>query len=84
LRDLLIELGKPWQSGTNKSVNGKFRDEYLAMKWLYSRAHADVIIEAWLKHYNEVRLHSSLGYKTPMEFMSERKNKSTDGASVSK
>jgi len=83
LRNLLIEPGKPWQNGTNESFNGKFRDECLAMNWFYSRAHAKVIIEAWRKHYNEVRPHSSLGYKTPMEFMSEWKNKSTNGASVS-
>ncbi len=31
----------------------------------------------------EVRPHSSLGYKTPMEFMSQWKNKSTNGAGVS-
>jgi hypothetical protein len=32
--------------------------------------------------YGEV-YDSSLGYKTPMEFMSEWKNKSTNGAGVS-
>ena len=30
-RNLLIEPGKPWQHGTNKSFNEKFRDECLAM-----------------------------------------------------
>ena len=70
LRNLLIESGKPWQNGTDESFNGKFRDECLAMNWFYSRAHAKVITELWRKHCDEVRLHSSLAYKTPMEFMS--------------
>ena len=76
LRNLLIEPGKPWQNGTNESFNGKFRDECLAMNWFYSRAHAKVIIEAWRQHYNAVRPHSSLDYKTPLEFMSEWGNES--------
>ena len=84
LRNLLIEPGKPWQNGTNESFNGKFRDECLAMNWFYSRAHAKVIIEAWRQHYNAVRPHSSLDYKTPLEFMSEWGNESTNGAKVSR
>lgn len=84
LRNLLIEPGKPWQNGTNESFNGKFRDECLAMNWFYSRAHAKVIIEAWRKHYNAVRPHSSLDYKTPLEFMSEWGNESTNGVRVSR
>jgi putative transposase len=52
------------------------------MNWFYSRAHAKAIIEAWRKHYNEVRPHSGLGYKTPMEFMPEwKKNQPTGPAS---
>jgi hypothetical protein len=27
-----------------------------------------VSIEQWRRHYNEVRPHSSLGYRTPLEF----------------
>ena len=84
LRNLLIEPGKPWQNGTNESFNGKFRDECLAMNWFYSRAHAKVIIEAWRQHYNAVRPHSSLDYKTPLEFMSEWRNESTNGVRVSR
>ena len=84
LRNLLIEPGKPWQNGTNESFNGKFREECLAMNWFYSRAHAKVIIEAWRQHYNTVRPHSSLDYKTPLEFMSEWGNELTNGVRVSR
>jgi len=64
----LIEPGKPWQNGVTESFNGKFRDECLSLEWFRSRAEAKVIIEAWRRHYNEVRPHSSLGYLTPNEF----------------
>jgi putative transposase len=64
----LIDPGKPWQNGVAESFNGKFRDECLSLEWFRSRAEAKVIIEAWRRHYNEVRPHSSLGYLTPNEF----------------
>jgi putative transposase len=64
----LIDPGKPWQNGVGESFNGKFRDECLSMEWFLSRAEAKAIIEAWRRHYNEVRPHSSISYLTPAEF----------------
>jgi putative transposase len=64
----LIDPGKPWQNGVSESFNGKFRDECLSLEWFLSRAQAKVVIEAWRRHYNEVRPHSSLGYLTPAAF----------------
>jgi putative transposase len=64
----LIDPGKPWQNGIGESFNGKFRDECLSLEWFRSRAEAKVVIEAWRRHYNEVRPHSSLGYLTPAAF----------------
>lgn len=64
----IIDPGKPWQNGTNESLNGKFRDECLSVEWFRTRREAQVIIEAWRRHYNTVRPHSSLGYLTPHEF----------------
>ena len=64
----LIDPGKPWQSGTNESFNGKFRDECLSLEWFRSRAEAAIVIETWRQHYNAVRPHSSLNYLTPTEF----------------
>ena len=68
LETALIDPGKPWQNGTNESFNGKFRDECLAMEWFRTRNEAKVVIEAWRRHYNEVRPHSSLGQQTPAAF----------------
>jgi putative transposase len=72
----LIDPGKPWQNGVSESFNGKFRDECLSLEWpalseaegFRSRAEAKVVIEAWRRHYNEIRPHSSLGYLTPTAF----------------
>ena len=68
-----IDPGKPWQNGTDESFNGKFRDECLNMEWFRTRAEATVLIEAWRRHYNGVRPHSSLGYLTPEEFKTKIK-----------
>jgi putative transposase len=69
-----IDPGKPWQNGTDESFNGKFRDECLNMEWFRTRAEATVLIEAWRRHYNGVRPHSSLGYLTPEEFKTKIKS----------
>ena len=68
----LIDPGKPWQNGAVESFNGKFRDECLSLEWFRSRAEAKVVIEAWRRHYNKVRPHSSLGYLTPAEFVAQQ------------
>jgi len=66
-----IAPGKPWQNGTDESFNGRFRDECLNLEYFRSRAEAVAMIETWRRHYNEVRPHSSLGYRTPSEFMKQ-------------
>jgi len=47
---------------------GKLRDEFLSLEWFRSRREAAVLIEAWRRHYNTLRPHSSLNYLTPHEF----------------
>jgi putative transposase len=74
LESVLSDPGKPWQNGTNESFNGKFRDECLAMEWFRNRLEAKVIIQDWRRHYNEIRPHSSLNYRTPAEFIAGLKN----------
>lgn len=64
----LSDPGKPWQNGTDESFNGKLRDECLSLEWFRTRREAKVVIEAWRGHYNLVRPHSSLEYRTPVEF----------------
>lgn len=78
----LIDPGKPWQNGADESFNGKFRDECLSMEWFRSRAEARVLIEIWRRHYNDVRPHSSLKYRTPTEF--RRHHQSTNQGAILK
>ena len=79
----LIDPGKPWQNGTNESFNGKFRDECLSMEWFRNRLEARVVIEDWRVHYNNVRPHSSLDYRTPNEFKATLGDNLTVGADFS-
>lgn len=81
IQTAFIDPGKPWQNGSNESFNGRFRDECLAMEWFRTRAEAAVVIETWRRHYNEVRPHSSLGYRTPSEFKKDLERKYTDSRS---
>ncbi len=60
-----IEPGSPWENGYNESFNGKLRDEFLNTEIFYTLKEAQVLIEQWRRHYNEVRPHSSLGYRPP-------------------
>lgn len=65
---LYIEPGSPWQNGLSESFHGKFRDECLSAEVFVSVAEARVRVEAYRRHYNGERPHSSLGYLTPLEF----------------
>lgn len=62
---LFIEPGSPWENGYIESFNGKLRDELLNGEIFYTLQEARVLIEMWRKHYNQVRPHSSLGYRPP-------------------
>jgi transposase InsO family protein len=65
VKTLYITPGSPWENGYNESFNGSLRDELLNGEIFYSLAEARVLIEAWRRHYNTVRPHSSLGYRPP-------------------
>ena len=67
-----IKPGKPVQNAYIESFNGKFRDECLNEHWFGSMAEAQASVEAWRQDYNTVRLHSSLGNRTPVEAVEEQ------------
>ncbi len=62
---LYIEKVSPWENGYNQSFNGKLRDGLLNGEVFYTLTEAKVLIEAWRRHYNTERPHSSLGYRPP-------------------
>jgi putative transposase len=61
----LIQPGKPNENAFIESFNGRFRDECLNEHWFTSLAHAQAVIEAWRREYNEERPKKSLGGLTP-------------------
>ena len=65
VKTLYIAPGSPGENGYNESFNGSLRDELLNGEIFYTLAEARVLIEAWRRHYNTVRPHSSLGYRPP-------------------
>jgi transposase InsO family protein len=62
---LFIEPGSPWENGYTESFIGKLRDELLNREIFTSLLEAKVLIENWRREYNQVRLHSALGYRPP-------------------
>jgi putative transposase len=65
VKTLFIEPGSPWENGYVESFNGKLRDELLNGEIFFTLREAKILIERWRVHYNQVRPHSSLGYKPP-------------------
>jgi putative transposase len=62
---LFIEPGSPWENGYVESFIGKLRDELLDREIFTTLVEAKILIEGWRKEYNQVRPHSSLGYRPP-------------------
>lgn len=65
VQTLYIEPGSPWENGYNESFNGRLRDELLDGEIFHTLMEAQVLIEAWRRHYNTARPHSALGYRPP-------------------
>jgi len=65
VRTLFIEPGSPWENGYIERFNGTLRDEVLNREIFYTLYEAQVVIEDWRHEYNEIRPHSSLGYRPP-------------------
>ena len=62
-----IDPASPWQNPFGESFNDKLRAECLDLEAFESLEEARRVLEAWRRHYNRERPHSSLGYRTPDE-----------------
>jgi putative transposase len=60
-----ITPGSPWENGYVESFNARLRDELLDGEIFYTLKEAQIIVESWRRHYNTIRPHESLGYKSP-------------------
>lgn len=78
IKHILIEPGAPTQNGYIESFNGKFRDECLNEHWFESLPQARIVIQAWVKDYNEVRPHSSIGRIPPRRFARLHRQQAAD------
>ena len=56
-----INPGKPWQSSSSESFNGKCRDECLGIQWFKNRMDAKILVEEFRRQFREVCANSSLG-----------------------
>ena len=65
VKTLFIEPGSPWENGYIESFNGKMRDELLDREIFTTLKEAKALIEQWRHEYNQIRPHSSLGYRPP-------------------
>src|SRR5438552_10797318 len=63
--------GRPMENGYMESFNGRFRDECLNENWFSDLGDAREKIAHWKQDYNERRPHSSLQYRTPVEFAAQ-------------
>ena len=64
-KTLYIEPGSPWENGYIESFNGKLRDELLDSEIFRTMAEVKVLTAQYRQIYNQVRPHSSLGYRPP-------------------
>ena len=64
-RTLYIGPGPPWENSDIKRFNRKLRDELLDREVFYTLLEVRVLTERYRRTYNQVRPHSSLGYRPP-------------------
>ena len=71
LEMLYIEPGSPWENGFAESFFSRLRDELLNVEEFMNLAEARWFAKHRLHEHNEERPHSSLGYRTPSEFVAD-------------
>ncbi len=65
VKTLFIQPGSPWENGYDESFNGKPRDELPNGETFCTPKEANVLIQRWRRHYNQVGPHSAPGHKPP-------------------
>ncbi len=73
IEQVFISPGKPQENGYIESFFGTMRAEFLDSETFFGYQEAKTKLEEWVYWYNEVRLHSSLAYRPPKEFLQASK-----------
>lgn len=60
-----IEPGNPWENGYIESFNARMRAEFLNGELFDIMFEARALTQRWVRYYNQVRPHSSLGGQPP-------------------
>jgi len=60
-----IEPGSPWENGYIESFNARMRSEFLNGELFGNMYEAQILTKRWIRYYNEIRPHSSLGGRPP-------------------
>jgi len=60
-----IEPGSPWENGYIESFNSRMRDEFLNGELFCNMHEVRVLTKRWVRYYNGIRPHSSLGGRPP-------------------
>ncbi len=66
-----IRPGKPTENAFAESFNGRVRDEFLNQHCFTSIGHARDLGSDWHQDYNAVRPHTSLGGRSPEQFLAD-------------
>ena len=74
VRTHYIDPGSPWQNAFGESFNGTLRREHLNRELFATLAETEVLTATWLGYYNNERLHTMIGYKTPQQYYKEAKD----------
>lgn len=68
VKTLYIEPGAPWENAYSETFISRLRDELLERELFVNLKEAQVLLEDYRQHYNQIRPHGALGYLTPAEF----------------
>ena len=68
VKTLFVAKGSPWGNGYVESFNGKLRDELLNREIFLSLDEVRWVMDRWRLDYNHHRIHSELGYQTPVAY----------------
>ena len=66
IEPIRILPGSPWEIGYNERFNGTLRREVLGAEWFATTRQARIVIDIWIREYNEIRPHEALAMRRPV------------------